>query len=488
MSELAWLASVIVLIPLLSSVVPVVASLRYERVGWWVAAASLGVTFVLTVVLVAEILAVGTISYEMGGIPAPFGVELYADAFSGTVLLLDILMALGVLAYTRTAGPRGNAFYSGYLLLTGGMMGIILTGDLFNLYIFFEMMGIAAYALVASAESRWSTYAAFKYLILGTVGAMLYLLGVAFTFAATGTLNMADLSIRLAEVGYTDPAVVAGFTLMTIGLALKIALFPLHTWLADAHAAAPSAISALISGLMPAVAVYAFVRVIYSVFTTDFLAANPIIAEGLIYGTILSLLIGNLFAIVQRQIKLMLAYSTISQFGLIVVGLMIANETALFGSILQMFGHGIIKGGLFILAGMFALRFDAYTLEEYAGLAKRAPILGATFVALSITMIGLPPSVGFMGKWYIALGAIEEGLWLIAALIVVSTVMTLAYTVPFINQLYFRPFDDDRPDRPNVTTGMVIAVVLAAVVGLTLGLASAWIETVLREVITTLVQ
>lgn len=487
MSDLAWLVPVILFVPLLSSIIPMAASLRYRRIGWSVAAVSLSVTFLLTVMLAIELLSVGSISYEMGGIAAPYGVELYVDGFSGAVLLLDVLMALGVLAYTRTAGPRGNAFYNGFLLLAGGMLGIVMAGDVFNLYVFLEVMGLSAYALVAAADSRWSTYAAFKYLILGTVGAMVYLLGVGFAFAATGTLNMADMSVRLAEVGYTDPIVVTSFALMTIGLALKIALFPLHTWLADAHAAAPSAISALISGLMPAVAVYAFVRIIYTVFTVDFLAANPIIAEGLVYGTVLSLLAGNLFALLQRRIKLMLAYSTISQFGLIVVGLMIANETALFGSILQMFGHGIVKGGLFILAGMLMLRFDARRLEDYKGLATRAPVLAGIFVALSVTMIGVPPTIGFMGKWYIAVGAIEEGLWPIAALVVVSTLLTLAYLVPFITRMYFYPFEAGRPDRPDVTIGMVLAVGLAAAVGIGLGVATGWIQVVLQDVIQELV-
>jgi multicomponent Na+:H+ antiporter subunit D len=483
MEGLEWLAGVVVLLPLVAAVVPIAASVRYRRIGWGFTALTLGVTFSLAAVLAAVVVVAGEVRYELGGIAAPYGIELFADEFTVVIVLLDSLVAGGVLVYTRTAGPRGNAFYSGYLLLIGSMLGITLTGDLFNLYVFLEIMGISSYALVATADDRWSTYAALKYLLVGTVGATFYLLGVAFAFAATGTLNMRDLAIRLEAVGYTDPLVVAAFVLLTVGLAIKIALFPVHTWLADAHAAAPDGISAVISALVPAVAVYAFSRVLFTVFTIDFLAANPLVTRGLIYGALLSLVAGSLFALLQRKIKLVLAYSTVSQFGLVVAGVAIANETAAFGAILQMFGHGLVKGALFVLAGMFALRFGARSLDEYAGLAKRAPVMAAAFVALGIAMVGLPPTVGFVGKWYIALGAIQEGFWGVAVLVVVSTLLSLGYVVPFVDRLYFRPFDGEFDEPAAVTRWMVVAVVLAAGLGLALGLVSASIEEFLRAAV-----
>ncbi len=383
----------------------------------------------------------------------------------------------------EASGLDPEAVHSGYLLLVGSLFGITLTGDLFNLYVFLEIMGISSYALVATADSRWSTYAALKYLLVGTVGATFYLLGVAFIFAATGTLNMRDLAIRLEAIGYTDPLVVTAFILLTVGLAIKIALFPVHTWLADAHASAPDGISAVISALVPAVAVYAFSRVVFTVFTTDFLAANPTVTRGLIYGALVSLLAGSFFALLQRKLKLVLAYSTVSQFGLVVAGIMIANEAAAFGAILQMFGHGLIKGALFILGGMFALRFGARSLEEYAGLAKRTPVMAAAFVALAVAMIGLPPTVGFVGKWYIALGAIQEGFPGVAVLVIVSTLLSIGYLVPFVDRLYFHPFEGDTDDSEAVTRWMIVVVVLAAGLGLVLGLFAAGIEGFLRSAV-----
>ncbi len=472
-----WLVAAIVLVPVLAAVLPVAASLRYDDVGWSIATVIVAGTFAMAVATAVNVRENGAIGYLVAGIDRPFGVELYVDEFSMLVVLLVLAICLGVLVFTRIGGPRGNAFYSGFLLLTGGMLGVVITGDIFNLYVFLEIMAISSYALVASSKYRWSTYAAFKYLLVGTVGASFYLLGVALTFAATGTLNMQDLAVRIPEAGYADPVVITGFVLMGVGLAIKIALFPVHTWLADAHASAPDGISAVISALMPAVAVYAFARITFTVFTPEFLAVNPVISQVILVGALLSLFAGSFFALMQDHIKLVLAYSTVSQFGLILIGIGIANETALFGSMLHIFGHGIVKASLFILAGMFALRFGGIRMvDEYAGLAKRAPVMAGAFAVLGITMIGLPPTVGFAGKWYIALGAFEEGLWVVSALVLLSSLLTAGYILPFINRIYFHPFDGEDIDRASITTGMLIAVCIGAFLGLTLGFVSSEIQ------------
>lgn len=481
-----WLAGVLILIPLLLAVVPLVLGLRYEDVGWHVSLVALSVTALLSVALAARVYVVGAFRYEVAGIPAPYGIELYADTFAITIVVLDMILALGVLAFTYKRGPRGNTFYSAYLLLSGSIIGIALTGDLFNLYVFLEIMGISSYALVAVGSARWSTYAAMKYLLMGTVGATLYLFGVGVTFAATGTLTMRDVATQLTEVGYTDPLVTAGFVLIVVGLLVKIALFPLHTWLADAHASAPDAVSAVISGLIPAVALYALARVVFDAFTLEFAMANPLLWNSIIILAIASLLVGNVFALLQQNVKLMLAYSTVSQFGLITLGFTIANETALFGSILQMFGHGIIKGALFILAGAIAVKYGAKSLNEYAGLAKRSPLLGVLFILLALGMIGLPPTVGFIGKWYIALGAIEEGMWGVAGVVLVSTLLTVMYVLPFVDRLYFYEPPEGVPVRDEPSWPLLFVLVLGALFGIGLGLVSAWLETALSEAITDL--
>jgi multicomponent Na+:H+ antiporter subunit D len=482
MIDSPWLVGTVIGVPLVAALLPPVLGLRFDEIGWWIAAVSLSITLALSAALAAVLVTDGPIQYQLSLAPLGYVTELQADAFSGVIVLLDSLVALGALAYTRTAGPRGNGFYTGYLLIVAGVIGITLTGDLLALYLFLVVLSLATHALVG-AKGGWASYAALRYFFLGTLGAAVYLSGVVLAVAATGTVNMAVMADRLPEIGYTDPFVVASFLLMGAGLGINVGLFPFHTWLAAAHRVAPDALSAMISGVIPAAAVYAFSRILFTVYTVEFLAANPLIVDGILVVALATMLVGNLLAFFHEGIKDVLAYSTIAQAGLVVAGFAIATETAIYGSILQLFGHGIIKGALCLIAGVFALRYGARSLEEYAGLASEAPLLGATFAVLGVAIIGLPPTVGFVGKWYIAVGAIEQGLWLVAALIVLSTLLTLAYVVPFIDRLYFRPFEGSVDADAPVTRSAIVVIVVATAIALAMGLSSAWIESVLSHAI-----
>ncbi len=482
-----WLTVAVVVLPLSASVLPLLFGIRHRRIGWPIAVLSVLGTLGVSVPLLFAVFGGETFRYEVGGIPATYGVELVADAVSGVVIVLVLLVVLGALAHIRRAGPRGNAVCSALLLLTGGTLGISLAGDLFNLYVFLEISAIASYALVSSADSRRSTYAAFKYLLLGTLGATIYFLGVAYAFVATGSLNMVEVSRGFTELGYADPLVISSFVFVTVGLAVKIALVPLHTWLADAHAAAPDAISAIVSGMLPAVAVYALARVVFTVYTGEFFATNPVFATALVYAGLLSLFAGSLFALLQRKLKLLLAYSTVAQMGLAVTGVAIANRAATFGAVLHLLGHGIVKAALFILVGLFAFRYGARTIEEYTGLAKRSPVLSGAFVVLGLTLIGVPPTVGFIGKYYIALGAIRSGAWGVAALVIASTLLTIAYVVPVIDRLYFHPIDEDRSNRAAPPRESLVAVVLAVGLAIVLGVVAVPIEAAIGPAIEELI-
>jgi multicomponent Na+:H+ antiporter subunit D len=334
-----------------------------------------------------------------------------------------------------------------------------VTGDVFNLYVFLEITGLAAYALVASGEGGDSALAALKYLIVGTVGASLFLLGIGYAYVATGTLNMADLSGQLAAVGYTSLLVRAAFGLMVVGLFVKIAVFPLHTWQPTAYADAPDTVSGLIAALVSTVAAYALIRIVFSVFTVGFLDANPVARTLLIAGAIVSIVLGSLLAVAQADIKQMLAYSSVSQFGLIVGAVAVANETALTGAAIHLVGHAIMKGGLFLAAGSIATATGARTVEEFEGLSERLPANSGAFGILALGMVGVPPAVGFVGKWYVALGAVEAESWPLAAVIFLSTLLTLAYFARLIERMYFRePVGESpaaTPDAPVETAGVV---------------------------------
>jgi multicomponent Na+:H+ antiporter subunit D len=479
--------------PILASVLALLLGLAWARTGWPLAVLASVVQTGAALVLAVRVFDSGTVRYVVGGFDAPFGIELVVDGLSATMAVLVAVVALGVLGYARAAGPRSNSFYATYLLLVAGLTGVSVTGDVFNMYVFLEITGLAAYALVASGESGESALAALKYLLLGTVGASLFLLGVGYAYVATGTLNMADLADQLAAAGYTTPLVRAAFGLIVVGLFVKIAVFPLHTWQPSAYAGAPDSVSALISALVSTVGAYALIRVVFTVFTVDFLAANPFARNVFVAGAVVSIVVGSLLAVAQPEIKRMLAYSSVSQFGLIVGAVAVANGTALTGAAIHLVGHAIMKGGLFLAAGTIASTTGARTVEEFEGLAERLPVSAGAFGLLAFAMVGVPPAIGFVGKWYIALGAVQAQAWPLAVVILASTLLTLAYFARLVERMYFREPTGNAPnvesreavqeaDRDvdvvadgtgatptTASLGMRVAVLAAAVVAVVLG-------------------
>jgi multicomponent Na+:H+ antiporter subunit D len=484
------LPALLVALPIFGSIVALLAGLLREETGWPVALITSALQVVASAALATRAFDTDPIRYVVGGFDAPFGIELVVDGLSATIVVLVAVVALGVLGYARRAGPRSNAFYAMYLLLVAGLTGMSITGDVFNMYVFLEITGLAAYALVASGEGGRSALAALKYLLVGTVGASLFLLGIGYAYVATGTLNMADLSEQLADVGYTDPLVWAAFGLLVAGLFVKVAVFPVHTWQPEAYAAAPDSVSAFISALVSTVAAYALFRIVFTVFTVEFLVVSGFARTVLVAGAVVSIVLGSVLAVTQRELKRMLAYSSISQFGLIVGAIAIANGTALTGAAIHLVGHAIMKGGLFLTCGLIATATGARTVEGYEGLAERFPLAAGSFAVLALAMVGVPPAVGFVGKWYIALGAVEAEAWSLAAVILLSTLLTLAYFLRVLERMYFReatgPAGSTGVDRPDmatdgrgpavdpsaVSTGMHAVVVLTAVLAIVLGAAA----------------
>jgi len=488
------LPALLVALPILGSVAVLLAGVVRSETGWPLTVLVSVAQAAGAVALAARAFGGEPVRYVVGGFTAPFGIELVVDGLSATMVVLVAVVGLGVLGYSRRAGPRSNPFYGTYLLLVAGVTGMSITGDVFNLYVFLEITGLAAYALIASGEGGRSALAALKYLIVGTFGASLFLLGVGYAFVATGTLNMADLATQLEAVGYATPLVQAAFGLLVVGLFVKVAVFPVHVWQPDAYAGAPDAVSALVSALVSTVSAYALIRVVFTVFTVDFLLANPLARTVLAGGAVVSIVFGSVLAVTQRDLKRMLAYSSVSQFGLIVGAIAVANGTALTGAMIHLVGHAVMKGGLFLTAGLVANTTGARTVDEYEGLAERFPVGAGTFAVLAFAMVGVPPAVGFVGKWYIALGAVEARAWPLAVVILVSTLLTLAYFARVVERMYFReattPAADTGPgdaeaavgiatdgtgtqlEPSTVSLGMRATVVVAAVLAVALGLAA----------------
>ena len=428
----------LVVVPIVFALAPIAAGRLRENTGWIAAAVAAVVHLGLAVSVALSVGSAGRISYAVGGYTPPFGIELVADGVSAALVVLVSTVTLAVVVYARVAGPRSNTFYSELLILTAGISGMFVTADLFNLYVFLEITGLATYALVATGRSPAAALAALKYLLVGTIGASLYLLGVGYLYISTGSLNMADLAGLLPEVGYDTPLVLTAFGLIVVGLGVKTALFPLHTWQPDAYAESPDSVAAYISALVSTAAAYALFRVLYTVFTPAFDAAVPFALDTLVVLASVSVVVGSVLAVLQSDLKRMLAYSSVSQFGLVVAGFAVVNETALVGGLVHLVGHAVMKAGLFVAVGALAAVAGGRTIDDLAGMADRAPIVSAAFAVLAFALVGVPPAVGFAGKWHIVLGAVEGGRWIVAGVAVVSTLLTLAYFARVIERLYFR--------------------------------------------------
>jgi multicomponent Na+:H+ antiporter subunit D len=291
---------------------------------------------------------------------------------------------------------------------------------------------------------------------------------------------MADLAPALSAVGYDSTLVVAAFSLMAVGLGVKLALFPLHAWKPDAYASAPPAVAAALAALGSTVAAYALVRVTYGVFTPAFLEAVPAVRTLLRAAAAVSVVAGGVLALRETDVRRLLAYSSVSQFGLVGIGIGLASPTALVGALLALVGHAVAKGGLFVASGSVARGFGARTVEEYAGLARRSPAHAAAVATMAVSLVGLPPTVGFAAKWYLALGAVEAGSWAVAGVVVLSTLLSLAYAGRLVERCYLGDGGSERTGPPAVaadggrrTDRSALAVaVAAAVLVVALGLAS----------------
>ncbi|KAB1185523.1 monovalent cation/H+ antiporter subunit D family protein [Haloferax sp. MBLA0077] len=389
----------------------------------------------LAVAVVAAVARRGPLSYVVGGLPSEVGIGLFADAVTSAFLVLVAGSAVAFFVVVRATGTRfGDSLW---LLLVAGLSGVTVTADVFNLYVFLEISGLAAYALVATGRGASAALAAFRYLLVGTVGATLYLLGVGYLYIATGTLSMAGLNAALSEIGYDSTLVIASFALIAVGLGVKIALFPLHTWKPAAYATSPADVSALLATLVSTIAGYALVRLTFDVYTLGFLTDVPAARVGLLVAGAVSVVAGGVLTLRQTDIRRLLAYSSVLQFGLIVVAIGLATPTAVTGALVLLLSHAIAKGGLFASVGILARDFDVKTVADYTGLVRDAPVFTVAASVVFASLVGLPPTAGFAGKWYVALGAIEAQSWTIAFLVVGSTLLSILYVGRVVETMVF---------------------------------------------------
>ena len=473
MTLLDHLPVLVVIIPLMTA--PLCVLVDRPRAAWFIALAAAWLSFASAVALALTVAASGTLTYQLGGWPPPWGIEYRIDILASYVLLIVTAMAALVMLFAKESvaqeipKQRIARFYASLMLAFAGLVGIVATGDAFNIFVFLEISSLASYALISMGKDRRALNAAFQYLVMGTIGATFILIGIGFLYMMTGTLNMLDLAARLPEVSDTR-TVRAGFAFLTVGIGLKLAMFPLHLWLPNAYAYAPSAVTAFLAATATKVAVYVMLRFMLEVFGVDFsLGAMPLDRILMALGLI-GILSASLVAVFQYDVKRMLAYSSVAQIGYMLLGIGLASTTGVGAAILHIFNHALMKGALFLALGAVAYRIGAVTLRDFAGLGRRMPWTMAAIAIGGLSLIGVPPTAGFVSKWYLVLATLEQGLWPVAVLILIGSLLALVYVWRLIEAAYFETVAKDAPKVPEAPASMLIPVWILVAANLYFGI------------------
>jgi multicomponent Na+:H+ antiporter subunit D len=361
-------------------------------------------------------------------------------------------------------------FYTAFLLCLTGLLGVTITGDAFNVFVFLEISSLSTYVLIAqgAGRDRRALTAAYDYLIMGTIGATFFVIGLGFLYMATGTLNMADIADRIADQG-ANRTVQMAFAFIIVGVGLKVALYPLHLWLPNAYTYAPSAITAFLAATATKVAVYVLLRFSFSVFQPGFQFDVNTLQFVILPFAIVAMFVASFIAIFQTDFKRMLAYSSIAQIGYILLGISLLTETGLTAAIVHLFNHGITKATLFMAVGAYVLRANGSFYDDIEGLGRRMPWTSAAVVIAGLSLIGVPGTAGFISKWVLVQGALEKGWWPVALLVVASSLLAVIYVWRVVEVLYMKPTPADSDVR-EAPMSMLIPIWITALACIWFGL------------------
>jgi len=416
---------------------------------------------ILSLVLLLPVKDQQVLVYIMGRWFPPKGINLVLDGLSLLMLIVVNLIAFFATLYSISYMKRFTAkskFYSLFMLMLAGMNGVVLTGDFFNLFVFLEVASIASYALVAFGVEAEELEASFKYMVMGSVASILILFSVGLLYGLTGSLNMADIAGIIQ--GKENLLLSFSLVLFLAGFGLKAAIIPFHAWLPDAHPSAPAPISAMLSGvLIKALGIYTITRVFFNVYGMTLQLSWALMILGII-----SMIGGGLLAIRQTDFKRLLAYSSISQIGYIMIGLGCGNYWGLLGALFHLFNHASFKALLFLNSGAVEYSTGTRKLEEMGGLSKVMPVTGATSTIGSLSISGIPPFNGFWSKLFIIIGLVQAGHFVLTVLTILVSVLTLAYYLKVQRFAFFGNLKDRWAQIKEVPRTMCISMIVLAII------------------------
>ena len=449
---LANLPALVVVVPLLLS--PIAAMTPMAGLAWGLAVVGCGGAFLSALLLQGAVAGGESFRYHLGNWEPPWGIEFVVDAASAFTVLVMSGLAFVVTLFARSAltaeiaeADAGKA-YSAWLLACGGLSGLVMTGDAFNLFVFLEISALSSVILIAlgAGRDRRALIAGYNYLIIGAVGATFYVIGVGFIYAVTGSLNMIDLATRIPDVPQTT-VVMVGFGFMMAGILVKAAIFPVHVWLPAAYAFAPSAVSSLLAAIATKASLYVMARIVFDMFVgvpemTGFamqFVLVPLALAGIFIGTIL--------AIYENDIKKLLAFSSVAQIGYIGLAFGVSTTAGIAAGFIHIGNHALIKGGLFVAVGAYAVTLGRrINLGQMTGLGRRMPITTTAFLICGLSLIGLPLTAGFISKLYLVRALLEADMLVVVGLVLATSAMSVAYLWKIV-EILWKPGGDPAPVR-----------------------------------------
>jgi len=442
-------------LPLLTILVPMVTAplcilFGNRNLAWLLTFFASIASFLFSIHLVFQVMDGDVISYHLGGWAPPLGIEYRVDAANAFILFLITAISCVVLPYARSSldheikEVNHTLFYCCYLLCFTGLLGVVVTGDAFNVFVFLEISSLSTYVLIAMGAERdkRALTSAYDYLIMGTIGATFFVIGIGFLYMATGTLNMADLTSRLPEL-QGSRTVQAAFAFIIVGMGLKAAIYPLHLWLPGAYTFAPSVVTVFLAATATKAAIYVLMRFMFSVFQPDFVFETHVLSWVIIPLAILAMFAASIIAVFQTDLKRLLAYSSVAQVGYMMLGIGLATKVSLSASVIHLFNHGITKAVLFMVVGAFILKKGSCFSRNLNGLGKQMPWTCSAFIIGGLSLIGVPGTAGFISKWLLIDAALEKDLWWLAILIVLSSLLAVIYIWKTVEVLYMQEPDGE---------------------------------------------
>lgn len=485
----------IIVFPLVFAFITPLLGLIKKSLCYPWAVLALGLSSAGSFITLITIFEKGEFNYRMGRWAPPWGIELSLDLLSGAVLVVVTVISLLTVISSKKIVEKEIPgkfvhFYTIFLLQVTGFLGIVITGDMFNLYVFLEIASLTGYALIAIGEEH-AAYASFKYLVMGTIGASFYLLGVGYLYMATGTLNMADMANMLPPLSGSS-VVLAAFVFFMIGVAIKMAMPPLHSWLPDAYTYAPSATSALVAPLMTKISVYIIIRVMFKVFNPSFSTEIYPVTDILGWLAVFGILFAGVMALAQVDIKRIFSYLIMAEIGYIVIGLASANRIGFTGALLHVINDIFMMSCLFLFAAAVYYQTGTRSINEFFRLHRKMPVTLAVFMAGALAVVGIPPFCGFFSKWYLILGTIAAEKWILLSVIIISSLINAVIFFRIIERAYIEPREEEgharhyeaprrivSPDR--VPASMLVPMIIVAVCIILLGFFSGTIVTRIIE-------